>query len=109
MEDLRAVGEHGGRGRAGVETALVDLADVGDDVGLDAAGLPENLDETAQQLVVRNGLQLVSCLAYDQYRQAFLEGVAACLPSGERASWPSKTSRRIAWLVGLSLDGTPAL
>jgi hypothetical protein len=54
MEDLRAVGEHRGRSLAGVEPALVDLADVGDEVGLDAPGLPQKLDEAAQQLVVRD-------------------------------------------------------
>ena len=40
MEHLRAVGEHRGRSLAGVESPLVDLADVSDEFGLDAAGLP---------------------------------------------------------------------
>ena len=52
VEDLRALGEHRGRGRAGVEATPVDLADVSDEVGFGAPGLPQQSGETAQQLVV---------------------------------------------------------
>ena len=52
VEDLRAVREHRRRGRARVQAARVDLTEVGDEVGLDTPGLPQDLGETAQQLVV---------------------------------------------------------
>ena len=37
VERLHAVDEHRGEGASGVELSLVDLADVGDEVGLGAA------------------------------------------------------------------------
>jgi hypothetical protein len=37
VEPFGAVGEHRGRGLTGVEAARLDLADVGDEIGLDAA------------------------------------------------------------------------
>jgi len=52
VKDLRAVGEHGGGGFAGVEPALVHLGDVGQEVGLRAAGLLEQIGQPTKQLVV---------------------------------------------------------
>jgi hypothetical protein len=47
MKDLGAVGKHRGGGFAGEEAALIDFTDVGDEVGLHAAGLAEDLSEAA--------------------------------------------------------------
>jgi hypothetical protein len=52
VEDLGAVREHRGRGFASIEPSLVDLADVGDEVGFHASGPPEDLGQAAEQLVV---------------------------------------------------------
>ncbi len=49
--------EHGGRGLAGVEPAHVDLPDVGDEIGLGVAGVAEERDETAEELVVGDELE----------------------------------------------------
>jgi hypothetical protein len=57
VEALGAVGEHRWRGLAGVEPACVDLADVRDEVGLDASRLLRELGEMAQQSVIRNRLE----------------------------------------------------
>ena len=57
VEALGAVDEHRGRGFAGVEPALVDLADVRDEVGLDAARVGHELAEAAEQLVVGDGVK----------------------------------------------------
>ena len=43
MKDLGAVRKHRGRGFAGVEPAPVDLANVGDEGGLVATGLTEEI------------------------------------------------------------------
>ena len=48
VKGLGAVDEHGGEGLAREQTALVDLADVGDEVGLDAARLADELVESQQ-------------------------------------------------------------
>ena len=71
MEHLGRVGEHRRRGRAGVQTTRVDLGDVCDEVGLDASRLPQDLGEPAQQLVVRNGPQLVVLHDADNIRRHF--------------------------------------
>jgi hypothetical protein len=52
VEDVRAVDEHRRRGLAGVEASGLDLGDVGDEVGLDAAGLADEMGEPAKELVV---------------------------------------------------------
>ena len=52
VKGLGAVDEHRGEGLAREQTALVDLADVGDEVGLDAARLADELVQSPQQLVV---------------------------------------------------------
>jgi hypothetical protein len=52
VEDLGAVGEHRGRGFAGVEPAAVDLADVSDEVGLVATGPIEQIRQATEQLLV---------------------------------------------------------
>ena len=52
VERLRAVGEHRGRGLAGVEPAGIHLTDVSDEVGLDAARVPQELGQATEQLVV---------------------------------------------------------
>jgi hypothetical protein len=55
MKDRRAVDEHRGGGFAGVEVSCFHLTDVGDEVGLDAAGLTEEIGEPAKELVVGEG------------------------------------------------------
>ena len=57
VKGLGAIGKHRRCRFAGVELALVDLGDVGDDVCLDPAGGFENLGQTAKQLVVRDCFQ----------------------------------------------------
>ena len=57
VEHLRAVGEHRGRGLAGVEPARVHFPDVGDEIGLDAPRLAQQLGQSTEQLVVRDQLQ----------------------------------------------------
>ena len=52
VKGLGTVDEHGGEGLAREQTALVNLADVGDKVGLDAARLADELAQSPQQLVV---------------------------------------------------------
>ena len=52
VEDLGAVREHRGRGFAGEEPAPVDLADVGDEVGLVAAGPTEEIRQATEEIVV---------------------------------------------------------
>ena len=55
MQALGAVGEHRREGLTGEEPSLVDLADVCDEIGLDASGQADELGEATQQLVVGNG------------------------------------------------------
>jgi hypothetical protein len=52
MQDLDAIRVHRGRGIPGVETALIDLGDKGHEIGLDAAGLFQDLGQAAKELVV---------------------------------------------------------
>jgi hypothetical protein len=55
MEDVDAVAEHRRRRRARIEASPIHLADVGDDVGLSATGVAQELGEATKQRVVRNG------------------------------------------------------
>jgi hypothetical protein len=55
MQALGAVGEHRREGLAGEEPSLVDLADVSDEISLDATRPADELGEATQQLVVGNG------------------------------------------------------
>ena len=57
VQGSSAVGEHRREGLTGVEPALVGLADVGDEIGLDAAGLRDELRESIEQLVVGDGVK----------------------------------------------------
>ena len=57
VQDLGAIRIHGGAGLAGVEPALVDLGDVGDEVDFRAAGLSQDLGETLEQIIVGYGLE----------------------------------------------------
>jgi len=57
VKNLGAPGEHGRGGVAGVEPALVDLPDVGDQIGFDAARVAEEIAQLAQKRVVRDRLQ----------------------------------------------------
>jgi hypothetical protein len=57
VEDVRAVDEHRGGGFAGVEVTSLHLTDVGDEVGLDAAGLTEEKGEPAKEVVVGEGFE----------------------------------------------------
>ena len=52
VQALSAVREHGWEGLPGEEPPLVDLADVGDEVGLDAPRLADEIGEPTQQLVI---------------------------------------------------------
>jgi hypothetical protein len=54
VKDLHAVDEQRRGGFTRVQSALVDLADVGNDVGLDSAGLADELDQAPKKLVVAN-------------------------------------------------------
>ena len=60
VKDLGAVHEHRGRGFAGIEPAPVDLANVGDEGGLVATGLTEQIRQATEQLVVGERCQRVS-------------------------------------------------
>ena len=57
VERLRTVDEHRGRGLAGVEPAGIHFTDVGDEVGLDAARVAQELGQATEQLVVGNRVQ----------------------------------------------------
>ena len=57
VKDVHAVDEHRGGGLAGVETSSLDLGDVGDEVGLGAAGLAQEVGESAEELVVGEGFE----------------------------------------------------
>jgi hypothetical protein len=57
VKDLRAVSEHRGGGFTRVESALVDLADVGDEVGLDSAGFVDEYGQAPKKRVVGNPLR----------------------------------------------------
>ena len=57
MQDLGAVGEHRGRGFPGIESSFVHLAEMGHEVGLQAAGPMQELGKAAEQLVVREPLE----------------------------------------------------
>jgi hypothetical protein len=54
VQDLGAIHIHGGAGLTGVEPSLVDLRDVGDDVGFRAARLTEELREPLEHIVIGN-------------------------------------------------------
>jgi hypothetical protein len=71
MEALRAVREHRGRGLTGVEPARVDLADVGDEVGLGVAGVAQQIGESAEQLVVGDRVQRVRAFHTDNIGRGF--------------------------------------
>ena len=58
VQPLSTVGEHRRGGFTGVEPASLDLADVGDEVGLDAARVRDELVEAAQQLVVGEAVEM---------------------------------------------------
>ena len=57
VKDLSTVGEHRRGGFASVEPALVDLGDVGHEIGLRAAGLVEQIAQPTEQLVVGDGVE----------------------------------------------------
>ena len=57
MKGLGAVDEHRREGLAREESTLIDLADVGDEVGLDAARLADERVQSPQQLVVGDIVQ----------------------------------------------------
>jgi hypothetical protein len=52
VKDVGAVGEHRRTRLAHIQAPLVDLADVRDQIRLDAPRLPEEIEETTKQLVV---------------------------------------------------------
>ena len=54
VQRLGAVGEHRRKGETRKQPALVDLADVSDEVGLESVGLGDQAVETLEQLVVRD-------------------------------------------------------
>jgi hypothetical protein len=55
MEHVDAVAEHRRRREARMEASPIDLTDVGNQVGLGAARVAQELGEATKQLVVRNG------------------------------------------------------
>jgi hypothetical protein len=57
MENVGAVGKHRRRCLASVEAALVDLADVGHELGLDPARVARELGQAMEELIVGNGLE----------------------------------------------------
>jgi hypothetical protein len=57
VKDVHAIDEHRRDGLAGVETADLDLGDVGDEVFLGAARLTEKVGESAEELVVGEGFE----------------------------------------------------
>jgi hypothetical protein len=57
MKDGRTVDEHRGGGFAGVEVSSLHLGDVGDEFGLDAPGLTEEVGEPAEEIVVGEGFE----------------------------------------------------
>ena len=71
VEGLGAVGEHRGRGFAGVEPAPVDLAEVSDEVGLVATGLTEQIRQATEEIVVGERRQRVSAFRADNIGRRF--------------------------------------
>ncbi len=71
VKDLGAVHEHRGGGFAGVEPAPVDLANVGDEGGLVATGLTEQIRQATEQLVVGERCQRVSAFHEDNIGRRF--------------------------------------
>jgi hypothetical protein len=59
VEHLCAIGEHRREGVPAEESALLDLSDVRDEVGLDAAVLGDELGEPVDQHVVGNGTKRI--------------------------------------------------
>jgi hypothetical protein len=57
VKDVHAIDEHRGGGLAGIETSSLDLGDMGDEVGLGAAGLAQKVGESAEELVVGEGFE----------------------------------------------------
>jgi hypothetical protein len=57
VKDVQAIDEHRGDGLAGVETSSLDLGDVGDEGGLGAARLTQEVGESAEELVVGEGFE----------------------------------------------------
>jgi hypothetical protein len=68
VQDAQAVHEHGGRRAACVEPPCIDLADVRDQLGLDAARLSHEVAQAAEQLGVGQGSKALSGLHAPQYR-----------------------------------------
>jgi len=58
VKPLRAVGKHGRRGLAGVQPTRIHLGAVGHEVGLDPSRLTKELGQTAEQVLVRDGLEI---------------------------------------------------
>jgi len=58
VQDPSAIAEHGGRRFPRIQPPLVHFADMGDELGLDAPGLFQEISETAKKLVVRNGFEI---------------------------------------------------
>jgi hypothetical protein len=57
VQGLSTVSEHRWESLAGVESALVGLPDVGDEIGLDASRLGDERRQAKEQLVVGHGLK----------------------------------------------------
>jgi hypothetical protein len=58
MKPVGAAREHRRKGQTREEPPLVGLADVRDEIRLDASRLAHELGEPTEQLVIRNGLQV---------------------------------------------------
>ena len=57
VQHLRAVGEHRGRGLAGIEPARIHFPDEGDEIGFDSPRLMQKLGQSAEERVVRDLLE----------------------------------------------------
>ena len=57
VQVLGAVRKHRRECPSGIEPSLVDLAEMGDEIGLDAVRLRDELSETAEQLCIGDGLK----------------------------------------------------
>jgi len=81
VEDLAGVGKHGRAGLTEVEAARVDLGDVGDHLGLEAAMAIEEGGEPPEQLVIREGIETERTRHAQFYHRVFRRSAIARVPA----------------------------